>query len=121
MRPQSRKDDESQSPQAAINRVLEAERLMADTLDDCRKRAREIVEEARHHARTIARRTDRRVNLLHQRCDEASDAKTKAIESSFDATATSNRVDPADNALLQTAVERLAMALTTAERDGREK
>lgn len=114
----ARRDDESQSPQATINRVLEAERRMADTLDECRKRAGEIVEKARRRVRTIANRTDRRVILLHQRCDEASEAKTRAIESSFDPAAGSNRIDPADNATLQTAVEQLAKSLTTAERDG---
>jgi vacuolar-type H+-ATPase subunit H len=91
---------------------------MADTLEDCRKRAKEIVEDARRRARTIARRTDRRVHNLHRRCDEASDAKTKAIESSFEPAAGTNRIDPTDNAILHDAVEQLAKVLTTAERDG---
>jgi vacuolar-type H+-ATPase subunit H len=117
LRSQLPKDIESQSPQEAINRVLEAERAMIGTLDDCRQRANRIIEEARIRARSIARRTDRRIRLLHQRCDMASDATVKAIESSFDDTAGDNPMDFVDDDYLKTVAERLAQELTTAEQD----
>jgi vacuolar-type H+-ATPase subunit H len=118
LRSQLAKDIESQSPQEAINRVLEAERAMIETLADCRRRADRIIEEARIRARSIARRTDRRIRLLHQRCDMASAAAVKAIESSFDDTAGDRPMDFVDDDDLKTVAERLAQELTAAEQDG---
>ena len=118
MRPQLPKDKESQSPQEAINQGLEAERRMADTLDDCRNRANRIIEKARVRARSIARGTDSRIRLLQQRCDMASEAKVNDIESGFNATVAGENPDSLDDDYLKAAVTQLAKVLTTAERDG---
>lgn len=121
MRPYADREDQSDSARAAINRVLQAERRMADALDGCRKRGDEIVAQARLRARAIARRTDQRIQLLHQRCAAAADATTRTIESGFDATAAHHRSRTGNEDFLQTAVERLAKLLTTTERDDAEK
>jgi vacuolar-type H+-ATPase subunit H len=121
VRPYADREDEPGDARAAMNRVLQAERRMADALDDCRRRGEDIVEQARLRARAIARRTDRRIQLLHQRCAVAADATTTRIESGFDAAATHHRIDSGDDDALQNAVERLASLLTTADSDDSEQ
>lgn len=69
--PHSGRSDQTADARDSINRVLEAERRMADGLDHCRQRAEEIVEEARAQARRISRRTEDRIHLLHQRWGKA--------------------------------------------------
>jgi hypothetical protein len=54
---------------AAIERVLEAERAIKREVGECRRQALEILTEARSSARSIARQADRRINRIHTLCD----------------------------------------------------
>jgi vacuolar-type H+-ATPase subunit H len=116
--PRSGESDKPADARESINRVLEAEKRMVRDLDHCRERAGEIVENARARARRILRRTEERIRLLHHRWDEEIEAKVRTIESSFDGPAEIDARDrQKDNDRLHYAVDRLAEALTTAERD----
>jgi vacuolar-type H+-ATPase subunit H len=94
---------------------------MVDNLEHCRKRAEEVVEEARVRARAIVKRTEQRIHLLHQRCEDAAGARIRDIASSFDDAGKKESGGSGDDKILPTAVEQLAIMLTTAERDGSEQ
>jgi vacuolar-type H+-ATPase subunit H len=49
----------------AIERVLQAERVAEQTLNDCRERARTILAAARNQAQEITRRADARISRVH--------------------------------------------------------
>lgn len=112
------KQGEAGDVRVAMTRVLEAERRMLETLDNCRRRADEIVEEARAYARHVLGRTEQRIHLLHRRCEQAMDATIRAVGSEFDGRPEDDGGGPQQDLLLNTAVEHLAEVLTTAERDG---
>lgn len=118
MNPHSGKAGEPIDARESITRVLEAERRMLHDLDKCRERAEAVVGDARSGARRILRRSEERIRLLHQRWEDAIDARVKAIESGFDASAKLNTDSNRRNVEeLRMAVERLAERLTTAKRD----
>jgi CRISPR/Cas system CSM-associated protein Csm2 small subunit len=56
--------------EAAMNRVLEAEREAELAVAECEKQAREILSEARNRANRIANRTNERITLLTMRCSQ---------------------------------------------------
>jgi vacuolar-type H+-ATPase subunit H len=63
--------DRSNTADAAINRVLEAERTAQNEIAACRRDALAILSEARARSRALAERADRRITLLHKRSDNS--------------------------------------------------
>lgn len=56
--------------EAAMNRVLQAEREAELAVSECERQAREILSEARRRANRIANRTDERITMMKMRCSQ---------------------------------------------------
>ncbi len=56
--------------EAAMNRVLKAERDAELAIAECEKQAHEILGNAKKRANRIANRTDERITLLKMRCSQ---------------------------------------------------
>jgi cell division septum initiation protein DivIVA len=56
--------------EAAMNRVLLAEREAEQTVAECENQVREILSNARRRANRIANRTDERITLMKMRCSQ---------------------------------------------------
>lgn len=111
------KDTSSVTPSSsdeAMNAALQAEQQALDGIKACEKWAVEFVDRARHQARAIAERTDRRITALHAR-------RTGALAETVDAilSADSDRSGPPpqlelERKMLEVAVARIAARLTGA-------
>lgn len=60
----------SYSASQAMNIVLKAEQDAERSVADCRKMARQTIQDAQQHAARIARRTNERITMLHLRCKQ---------------------------------------------------
>ena len=68
------------SPISSINRVLEAEAKSKDSLEKCRQRALDIIEDGRNQARRINLRADERITAIHAKADLSVDRKLAELK-----------------------------------------
>jgi vacuolar-type H+-ATPase subunit H len=54
----------------AMNIVLKAEQDAEQSISECKKRARQTIQDAQQYSATIARRTNKRITTLHLRCKQ---------------------------------------------------
>ena len=104
---------------AAIARVLEAERAARAELDRTAIAAAGIVETARDDARSIRERTDRRIARLRERFAAQAAREIAAIEGEIAAQDSVRALDAEDLARVARAVAALAAELTTPAADKR--
>ena len=96
--------------EAAMNRVLQAEREAEQAVAECEKQAKIILSDARQRANRIANRTDERITLISMRCSQrvageiskqerAEKAARKQPASELDATGLSECIEAVSAAL----------------------
>jgi len=96
--------------EAAMNRVLQAEREAEQAVADCEKQATIILSDARQRANRIANRADERITLMNMRCSQrvtgkiskqerAEKAARKQPASELDATGLSECIEAVSAAL----------------------
>jgi vacuolar-type H+-ATPase subunit H len=66
----------------AMNVVLKAEQDAEHSIAECRKTARQTIQDAQQHAALIARRTNERITMLHLRCKQTIAHRTSEMERS---------------------------------------
>jgi hypothetical protein len=100
--------------EAAIMRVLEAERRGRDTLDEARRRAATRVEQARAQAIEVAKRAERRIRAIQVGFERRVEANQQAVEAEIAALAEPvlEAEDTSTRRLALDAAERLAAVLT---------
>ncbi|MCF7985516.1 MAG: hypothetical protein K9L70_14020 [Thiohalocapsa sp.] len=101
---------DSDSVDAAINRVLEAERAAHADVDDCRLRAEAIANAAEARARSVSRSTERRIRAAHGIADRGIADALSALRAS--GTDTPGQLPTPDAERLAAVVEALAAELT---------
>ena len=97
----------SSDADAAINRVLEAERAAKREVAACRREALLILREARARSRALADRTDRRINRVHALSDAAIQRSLASIAIEEGAFSDTPRMTEALSQRLDTAIDGL--------------
>ena len=100
------------SPEAAINEVLAAEQAAAEAIEACQQDARASLHEAAQQARRIAKRTDERIALIHQRVRQQLQRHLRDAEHSARAAEQARDSEEPRMAVIDTAVNDLAARLT---------
>ena len=96
--------------EAAMNRVLQAEREAEQAVAECEKQAKIILSDAQQRANRIANRADERITLMNMRCSQrvagqiskqerAEKAARKQPASELDATGLSECIEAVSAAL----------------------
>jgi vacuolar-type H+-ATPase subunit H len=70
----------SEAVEAAISKVLAAEREVHESVDACRRHAEELIEVARQEARFISERCERRMQAVRQRHAQALAQRLSALQ-----------------------------------------
>ena len=97
---------------AAIARVLDAERAAEQDVEAARQQALDIGEAARAAVRSLEARTERRIRAVRQAFEEVTTRELVVLaEAGADATATSG-LSPDDEARLEESVAELAASLS---------
>jgi vacuolar-type H+-ATPase subunit H len=92
---------------AAINRVLEAERAAQDSIAGCRSNALAILSESRARARAVAERADRRINRLHALSDASLAALREQLQEQARGLSSAPGLTPELSARLDAALDQL--------------
>jgi hypothetical protein len=113
-------DDPDHAPdtdnaEAAMNEVLAAEQAAAQAIDVCKQEARASLHEAAQQARRIARRTDERIALIHQRTRQQLQRRLRDAEHAARAAERARDSEDPRAAVISTAVDDLAARLTGAD------
>ena len=101
---------------AAIARVLEAERAARDAVAQAGATAAATTEEARAAARTLAERTERRIRGIRAAFEEQATAEVAALEATAAETSMEHPLGPDELARVDAAVAALAARLTGSDR-----
>jgi hypothetical protein len=97
---------------AAIARVLEAERAARDAVVQAGETAAAMTEEARAAARTLAERTERRIRGIRAAFEERATAEVAALDATAAATSQERALGADELARVEAAVAALAASLT---------
>jgi len=98
--------------EAAIARVLAAERVACEAVARSKDDAAAMTEAARAAARTLHERTERRIRALHIAFDRKVNAALAALEAEGADLATHHDLTADDHARIQQAVAKLAAEMT---------
>ena len=100
-------DFDNDAADAAIARVLAAESAARDEITQCRRQALAILRKARSRARSILRRTDRRIIWVHTLSDTALNRTLGSIAGQTQALSATPQLTPELTARLDRAIDRL--------------
>lgn len=100
--------------EAAIMRVLEAERAARAAAEDAHRHAAERVEQARARAAQVAKRAERRIRRIHSAFERRVAAEEASVEAEISALAEAEVTDAQSRLVEVDAVAQLAAALTGA-------
>ena len=99
----------------AINEVLKAENDSQLKMTQCEAEAERILEQARQTARLIGERNNNRITLIHQRCSRTITDEIAHVQNASGQLKEEEKADQIDIAALTEVLDRMALALTTAQ------
>jgi vacuolar-type H+-ATPase subunit H len=102
----------TESADAAINAVLNAEQQARQSIDAAQTEAHRLVEVARLKARHLAERADRRAARLRAACQRFTAARSAELKAEAEAALQCPVTDDARYRRLQAAIQQLAAELT---------
>lgn len=105
-------NEQQNSTEEAMNRVLEAERAAQAAIMECTARAASLIEAAQQQARRIHSRTDSRISQVHAHCALALGRQVELLLQQEAESTSATVPDAAMHEVLAAAVERLALVLT---------
>jgi hypothetical protein len=113
--------DESLEAQVAraIDRVLESEQLASAAIAECERECAAAIEEARAARRSILDRARQRIITLHARCNQIIEQRLAGTSVEPGSTTPAGEAGVPAPLRRRQALERLALALTTAEPEPR--
>jgi hypothetical protein len=107
-----------QPVEAAIMRVLEAERAARTAAEEAHRQAAERVERARAEATEVAKRAERRIRRIQSAFERRVAAEKRAVEAEIAALVEAEVTDAQTRLVEVDAVARLAAALTGGDQSG---
>ena len=99
--------------EAAINRVLEAEKEARQAIESCRLDARHIVNRARQEATRSLERADGRIGLMHRRCEQSVGRRLAELRAEAERIPDEAVLEPDMRERLEAIVQGLAQEMTT--------
>ena len=99
----------------AINEVLKAENDSHQKISQCDAEAERILEQARQTARLVGERNNNRITLIHQRCSRTITDEITNMQRRSEQLKEDEQTDQFDINALTEVLERMALALTSAQ------
>ena len=101
----------------AINDVLKAENDSQQKMTQCDAEAERILEQARQTARLVGERNNNRITLIHQRCSRTITDEVTRMQRTSEQLIEDEESDKIDINALAEVLERMALALTTTQKE----
>jgi len=99
----------------AINKVLRVEHDAQQQITQCAAEAERILEQARQTARRIGERNNNRITRIHQRCSQKISDDIARMQAASKQLKEDEQEDHINNGAMSEVLDRIALALTTAQ------